>query len=199
MPNTCTYYCTFRLVWNKNYMLSEISVKVFRFRSGRKLVGPAETDIVLDLLSCSHNFFSETLRISWKHYINIIVEPLSTKNYTGISCISSVTYNPLSHFSKLVPIWPTLSTILLLVTWWYKISVVGPLAFIPISVNFCSPKLMSWSFPELWIISVKLTLSLWTIFYHVFWRITMKAKSWIIISEPCIVIICILVSTDWNF
>jgi hypothetical protein len=32
-----------RLVWNKNYMLSEISVKVFR--SGRKLVGPAETDI----------------------------------------------------------------------------------------------------------------------------------------------------------
>jgi hypothetical protein len=38
MPNTC------RLVWNKNYMLSEISVKVFR--SGRKLVGPAETDIV---------------------------------------------------------------------------------------------------------------------------------------------------------
>jgi hypothetical protein len=36
MPNTC------RLVWNKNYMLSEISVKV----SGRKLVGPAETDIV---------------------------------------------------------------------------------------------------------------------------------------------------------
>jgi hypothetical protein len=30
--------------WNKNYMLSEISVKVFR--SGRKLVGPAETDIV---------------------------------------------------------------------------------------------------------------------------------------------------------
>jgi hypothetical protein len=43
------------LVWNKNYMLSEISVKVFR--SGRKLVGPAETDIVYDLLSCSHNFF----------------------------------------------------------------------------------------------------------------------------------------------
>ena len=38
MPNTC------RLVWNKNYMLSEISEKVFR--SGRKLVGPAETDIV---------------------------------------------------------------------------------------------------------------------------------------------------------
>ena len=38
MPNTC------RLIWNKNYMLSEISVKVFR--SGRKLVGPAETDIV---------------------------------------------------------------------------------------------------------------------------------------------------------
>jgi hypothetical protein len=38
MPNTC------RLVWNKNYMLSEISVKVFR--SGIKLVGPAETDIV---------------------------------------------------------------------------------------------------------------------------------------------------------
>ena len=38
MPNTC------RLVWYKNYMLSEISVKVFR--SGRKLVGPAETDIV---------------------------------------------------------------------------------------------------------------------------------------------------------
>ena len=37
MPKTC------RLVWNKNYMLSEISVKVFR--SGRKLVGPAETDI----------------------------------------------------------------------------------------------------------------------------------------------------------
>ena len=35
MPNTC------RLVWNKYYMLS---VKVFR--SGRKLVGPAETDIV---------------------------------------------------------------------------------------------------------------------------------------------------------
>jgi hypothetical protein len=28
----------------KNHMLSEISVKVFR--SGRKLVGPAETDIV---------------------------------------------------------------------------------------------------------------------------------------------------------
>jgi len=27
-------------------MLSEISVKVFRFRSGRKPVGPAETDIV---------------------------------------------------------------------------------------------------------------------------------------------------------
>jgi len=39
MPNN-----TCRLVWNKNYMLSEISVKVFR--SGRKLVGPAETDIV---------------------------------------------------------------------------------------------------------------------------------------------------------
>ena len=38
MPNTC------RLVWNQNYMLSEISVKVFR--SGRKLVGPAKTDIV---------------------------------------------------------------------------------------------------------------------------------------------------------
>jgi hypothetical protein len=38
MPNTC------RLVWNKNDMLSEISVKVFR--SSRKLVGPAETDIV---------------------------------------------------------------------------------------------------------------------------------------------------------
>ena len=38
MPNTC------RLVWNKNYMLSEISVKVSRF--DRKLVGPAETDIV---------------------------------------------------------------------------------------------------------------------------------------------------------
>jgi hypothetical protein len=38
MPNTC------RLVWNKNYMLSEISVKVSR--SSRKLVGPAETDIV---------------------------------------------------------------------------------------------------------------------------------------------------------
>jgi hypothetical protein len=38
MPNTC------RLVWNKNYKLSEISVKVFR--SSRKLVGPAETDIV---------------------------------------------------------------------------------------------------------------------------------------------------------
>jgi hypothetical protein len=37
-PNTC------RLIWNKNYMLSEISVKVFR--SGRKLVGPTETDIV---------------------------------------------------------------------------------------------------------------------------------------------------------
>ena len=36
MPNTC------RLVWNKNYMISEISVKVFR--SGRKLVGPAETE-----------------------------------------------------------------------------------------------------------------------------------------------------------
>jgi hypothetical protein len=35
MPNTC------RLVWNKNYMLSEIV-----FRSGRKLVGPAETGIV---------------------------------------------------------------------------------------------------------------------------------------------------------
>jgi hypothetical protein len=40
MPNTNT--C--RLVWNKNYMLSKISVEVFR--SGRKLVGPAETDIV---------------------------------------------------------------------------------------------------------------------------------------------------------
>ena len=38
MPNTC------RFVWNKNYMLSEISVKVFR--SDRKLVGSAETDIV---------------------------------------------------------------------------------------------------------------------------------------------------------
>jgi hypothetical protein len=38
IPNAC------RLVWNKNYVLSEISVKVFR--SGRKLVGPAETDIV---------------------------------------------------------------------------------------------------------------------------------------------------------
>jgi hypothetical protein len=38
MPNTC------RLVWNKNYMLSEISVKMFR--SGRKLLGPAETVIV---------------------------------------------------------------------------------------------------------------------------------------------------------
>ena len=38
MPNTCS------LVYNKNYMLSEISVKVFRY--GRKLVGPAETDIV---------------------------------------------------------------------------------------------------------------------------------------------------------
>ena len=38
MLNTC------RLVWNKNYMLSKISVKVFR--SGRKLLGPAETDIV---------------------------------------------------------------------------------------------------------------------------------------------------------
>jgi hypothetical protein len=38
MPNT------FRLVWNKNYMLSEIPVKVFR--SGRKLEDPAETDIV---------------------------------------------------------------------------------------------------------------------------------------------------------
>ena len=40
MPNTC------RLVWNKSYMFSEISVKVFR--SGRKLVaiGPAETDIM---------------------------------------------------------------------------------------------------------------------------------------------------------
>jgi hypothetical protein len=37
-PNTC------RLIWNKNYMLSEISVKVFR--SGRKLVVPTETDIV---------------------------------------------------------------------------------------------------------------------------------------------------------
>ena len=39
MPNN-----TCRLVWNKNCMLSEIYVKVFR--SGRKLVGPAETDIV---------------------------------------------------------------------------------------------------------------------------------------------------------
>ena len=38
MPHTC------RFVWNKNYMLSEISVKVFR--SGRKLVGPSETDIM---------------------------------------------------------------------------------------------------------------------------------------------------------
>ena len=36
MPNTC------RLVWNKNYMLSEISV-ISKFR---KLVGPAESDIV---------------------------------------------------------------------------------------------------------------------------------------------------------
>ena len=52
MPNTNT--C--RLVWNKNYMLSEISVEVFR--SGRKLVGPAETDLV----SCSHIFsLSKTL------------------------------------------------------------------------------------------------------------------------------------------
>ena len=44
--NTYVYaqYMYVRLVWNKNYMLSEISVKVFR--SGRKLVGPAETDIV---------------------------------------------------------------------------------------------------------------------------------------------------------
>ena len=39
-----TYVYTCRLVWNKNYVLSEISVKVFKF--GRKLVGPAETDIV---------------------------------------------------------------------------------------------------------------------------------------------------------
>jgi hypothetical protein len=39
-------------------------------------------------------------------------------------------------------------------------------------------------FPELWIISVKLTLSMWTIFYHMVWRITMKTKSWIVISEP---------------
>jgi hypothetical protein len=52
IPNTC------RLVWNKNYMLSEISVKVFR--SGRKLVGSAETDI----LYCSHNFFSKTLLVN---------------------------------------------------------------------------------------------------------------------------------------
>ena len=34
-------------------MLSEISVKVLR--SGRKLVGPAETDIVLDLFTNSGN------------------------------------------------------------------------------------------------------------------------------------------------
>jgi hypothetical protein len=39
MHNAC------RLVWNKNYMLSEISV-ISTFRYGRKLVGPAETDIV---------------------------------------------------------------------------------------------------------------------------------------------------------
>jgi regulator of RNase E activity RraA len=40
------FYLGVRLLknWNKNYMLSEISVKVFR--SGIKLVGPAETDIV---------------------------------------------------------------------------------------------------------------------------------------------------------
>jgi hypothetical protein len=45
LNNTCVYaQYTCRLVWNKNYMLSEISVKVFR--SSRKLVGPAETDIV---------------------------------------------------------------------------------------------------------------------------------------------------------
>ena len=45
LNNTYVYVqYTCRLVWNKNYMLSEISVKVFR--SGRKLVGPAETDIV---------------------------------------------------------------------------------------------------------------------------------------------------------
>ena len=45
LNNTYVYaQYTCRLVWNKNYMLSEISVKVFR--SSRKLVGPAETDIV---------------------------------------------------------------------------------------------------------------------------------------------------------
>ena len=45
LNNTYVYaQYTCRLVWNNNYMLSEISVKVFR--SGRKLVGPAETDIV---------------------------------------------------------------------------------------------------------------------------------------------------------
>ena len=38
MPNTC------RLVWNKNYMLSEISVSVFR--SDGKLVGPAKTRLL---------------------------------------------------------------------------------------------------------------------------------------------------------
>jgi hypothetical protein len=42
--NIYIYTNTCRLVWNKNYMLSEIYVKMFR--SGRKLVGPAETDIV---------------------------------------------------------------------------------------------------------------------------------------------------------
>ena len=45
LNNTYVYVqYTCRLVWNNSYMLSEISVKVFR--SGRKLVGPAETDIV---------------------------------------------------------------------------------------------------------------------------------------------------------
>ena len=44
LNNTYVYaQYTCRLVWNKNYMLSKISVVL---RSGRKLVGPAETDLV---------------------------------------------------------------------------------------------------------------------------------------------------------
>jgi hypothetical protein len=51
MPNTC------RLVWNKNYMLSEISVKVFRSGRNWYSVGP----IVLQ----SYFFFLKTLYLDY--------------------------------------------------------------------------------------------------------------------------------------
>ena len=80
MPNTC------RLGWNKNYMLSEISVKVLR--SGRKLVGPAETDIVLDLFTNSGNLVEIMIP---KNFLSVLHPNLVSSPIKGILEILNLT------------------------------------------------------------------------------------------------------------